>query len=126
MKITNGEAYSYAKGLVEIISNENLLIPAKVNYIIQKNNEKIQSIANLVEKSRENLIRTHGELTEDGTQYIVPKEKTELVNNELVELLEIENEVNILQIHFDDLEKLGELSLAAMQSLMFMIKEEEC
>ena len=45
------------------------------------------------------------------------RKKTELVNNELIELLELENEVNILEIQFKDLEKLGDLSLAAMQSL---------
>ena len=126
MKITNGEAYGYAQGLSEIVENKEILLPAKINYTIQKNYEKVKSISDLVEKSRENLIRTHGVLNEDETQYVVPKEKTELVNNELIELLELENEVNILEIQFKDLEKLGDLSLAAMQSLMFMIKEEEC
>lgn len=124
MKITNGEAYGYAQGLSEIVENKEILLPAKINYTIQKNYEKVKSISDLVEKSRENLIRTHGVLNEDETQYVVPKEKTELVNNELIELLELENEVNILEIQFKDLEKLGDLSLAAMQSLMFMIKEE--
>ena len=75
MKITNGEAYGYAQGLSEIVENKEILLPAKINYTIQKNYEKVKSISDLVEKSRENLIRTHGVLNEDETQYEFQKEK---------------------------------------------------
>lgn len=124
MKITNGEAYDYARNLAPIVENNELSLPLSVNYCIQKNYQMLENIAKDVDKLRDELIRKNGKLNEEGTQYIVPKEKMEKVSKELEDLLDVENEVNIRYIH---LEKLADdliIPPAMLKSLMFMIGEE--
>ena len=77
---------------------------------------------NEIEESRIKVIREFGE-EKDG-QVQIPNEKVEEVNKEIAELFDIEQEMNIFMISFEDIENL-EFTSAEMSALLFMIEDPE-
>jgi hypothetical protein len=52
MKLNNYQIYEYAQNLSGIFVNSDLYIPAKANFLIQKNIKTITAMGEEVEKSR--------------------------------------------------------------------------
>jgi hypothetical protein len=56
-----------------------------------------------IENARMDVISHYGEPTEDGTQYLIPKDKLATAQQELTDLFALEQEVNIYTINIDSL-----------------------
>lgn len=122
MKLTNNKIYQYAQDLIGIFDVDDLYIPVKANFIIQKNIRLITEAGREIEQSRLQIARHYGTLNEKQQQYIVPPEKIEEANQEIHNLFTIEQDLDIKTIKLEDL---GNIALTAtqMKALMFMIEE---
>ena len=124
-KFSNAEIYGHSAALIKLFGNDNQnYFSAEINFIIQKNKNMLRDKAIEIEQARLEIIQKYGHLSEeDSNQFVIPPEKVEIVNQELADLLSIEQELNILTIKIDDLDKV-EFTPAQMEVLMFMIEEE--
>lgn len=124
MLMTNNEIYTINSNLMDVFKEENntYYFSAKINFLIQKNKKNIMDAAIHIEKVRIEIINKYK--NEEGQ---IPSDKIDEVNKELNDLLNIEQEVTIYKIPFEDLEGI-EFTSAQANALMFMIndpKEEE-
>lgn len=123
MKLNNMQIYSAATTLTEVFNNTNEYIPAKANFYIQKNLQKLASAAEGIEKARLGVAQHYGIPNADGTQFEIPEENREKMMNELNELFGIEQEVEIKEISIEDLSTI-KFTPVQMNSIMFMIEED--
>ena len=121
MKLTNNEIYSHAIALSEAFADNTQRFPMRVNFYLQKNKKTLIELAQDIEESRADIIRNYGEPVEDGTQYAISKDKIEMAQKELEDLLELEQEVNIYMIKSDSLPDDISLTTGQMEAIMFMI-----
>ena len=125
MKLTNGYILTYTEALVEeILSNERLKFPAKVNYIIQRNYKKLLEIAQDVANERLKVCEEYATSKENDTYRFEDKDKLQKANKELSGLLLIEQDINILTFDIDVIEDMM-LTNKQMEVLMLMIDGEE-
>lgn len=122
MKFTNMELYEQAQQLMHVFDNENLYIPAKANFYIQKNIKLIIDAGEEIEQARIQIAQHYGTLDQQKNQYIVPPDKIEEANKEIQDLFSIEQNLDIKTIKIEDLGN-TELTPKQMQALMFMIEE---
>ena len=122
MKLTNNEIYCYAIALNEAFADNTQRLPMKVNFYLQKNKKTLVELGQDIEESRLDIIRNYGELTEDGTQYSISRDKGDAAQKELEDLLNLEQEVNIYMISADNLSDDISLTTAQMKAMLFMIE----
>lgn len=120
--LTNREIFTIGNAFKGAFQNDERYLPAKINFKIEKNKKNILDKMNEIEESRIKTIREFGE-EKDG-QIQIPNEKVEEVNKEIAELFDIEQEMNIFMISFEDIENL-EFTSAEMSALLFMIEDPE-
>lgn len=120
--LTNREIFTIGNAFEGAFQNDERYLPAKINFKIEKNRKNILDKMNEIEESRIKTIREFGE-EKDG-QIQIPNEKVEKVNKEIAELFDIEQEMNIFMISFEDIENL-EFTSAEMSALLFMIEDPE-
>lgn len=121
MLLTNQNIYNYATALNAAFADNSQRLPVKVNFYLQKNKSLLIQMAQDIEKARLEIIQNYGDLSEDGTQYIIPKEKIEAAQQELTDLLALEQNVNIYTINIDSLNDDLTLTTGQMEAIMFMI-----
>ena len=125
MKLTNGYILTYTEALVEeILSNERLKFPAKVNYIIQRNYKKLLEVAQDVANERIKICEEYATSKENDTYRFEDNDKLLKANEELTGLMSVEQDVNILTF---DIDIIGDMMLnnKQMELLMLMINGEE-
>lgn len=122
MKLTNNEIYTYAVTLVEAFADNTQRLPMKINFYLQKNKKTLMELAQDIEDSRLEIIRSYGELSEDGIHYIINNDKIENAQKELKDLLNLEQEVNIYMISEEKLSDDISLTTGQMEAIMFMIE----
>lgn len=120
--LTNREIFTIGNAFEGAFQNDERYLPAKINFKIEKNRKNILDKMNEIEESRIKTIREFGE-EKDG-QIQIPNEKVEEVNKEIAELFDIEQEINIFMVSFEDIENL-EFTSAEMSALLFMIEDPE-
>jgi hypothetical protein len=123
MTLTNNEIYLYAKNLMEAFNDKDQKLPIKINFYLQKNKNTLIELANSIEMARMEIAKNCGTLDTESQQYIIPPEKIEEVNKELMDLLSLEQEVQIYMININNLSDDLSLTTAQMEALMFMIEQ---
>ena len=121
MKLTNTQIYNYAINLNEAFKDTSQKLPIKINFYLQKNKAALTSLAQDIETARLNILRQYGSPSEDGDQYIIPKENIEEAQQELNDLLALEQEVNIYTIDINNLGDDLALTTGQMEAILFMI-----
>lgn len=121
--MSNIDIYNTASGLLEAFKEE-MNLPVKVNFYLQKNMNNIVDMAKDIDKTRMEIMQKYGTPDEDGTNYTFTEDIVDTVNKELADLFSLEQEVKINLIELDWFGSL-ELSSVQMSAIMFMIKEEE-
>ena len=122
MKLTNEQIYQKANELAQAFGNSDIYIPARANFSIQKNIEILTAAAQEIEKTRLEVAKHYGELNENGESYIIPAEKLEAANQELIDLFTIEQDIAIRTF---SIEALGDVELTSVQmhAIMFMTED---
>lgn len=121
MKLKNQQIYEYGQKLA-IFVNNNAKMPVRINFYLQKNIQIITQAAEEIERARLGLAAQFGILNETQTEYIIPTENIEIINQELTDLLGLEQELNIHQFKLEDFDNI-ELTFQEMSAIMFMIEE---
>ena len=121
MKITNNKIYKIALDF-DNLKNINTYIPAKANFFLQKNIEKISAAAEDIEKSRLNIAKHYGVFDEQRQQYDIPEEKIEEASKELNDLFSIEQDLDIKTFSIESFGN-AEFTPAQMQAMLFMIED---
>lgn len=122
MKLTNQKIYNYALGLNSAFVDSSQRLPIKVNFYLQKNKTTLTDLAQDIESARMDIVRNYGTPSEDGTQFIIPKDKVEEAQKELNDLFALEQDVNIYIINIDNLNDDLTLTTGQMEAIMFMIE----
>lgn len=117
---------TYTK-LTTLQQDSSLRFPAKVSYAIVRNLHIMAAIAEDLDKTRQEIGKTYGELKqkEDGSSYytILP-ENIPQANQELEELLEGETPFDPITITMDSLDNY-DLSIETLDTLYFMITGQD-
>lgn len=122
MKLANYQIFEYTQSLLNIFENDNLYIPVKANFYIQKNIKIIAAAGEEIEKSRLQIAQHYGVLDKEKNQYIVPPDKIAEANKEINDLFSIEQDLDIKTFKLEDLGN-AEFTPKQMQAIMFMIEE---
>lgn len=121
--MTNLEIYAYANALMDAFK-EDIVLPVKVNFYLQKNMTRMVEAGKEIEKTRMDIIQKYGTPTEDGQNIEVPAEMVETVNKELEDLFALEQEIKVNEIALDAFDGI-DLTSAQVAAITFMIKDEE-
>ena len=97
----NLEIYNIAISLMENFKDE-LNLPVKVNFYLQKNMTAIVEMAQEIDKTRKEIIEKFGTPVKEGSDEItVAPENLDAANKELTDLFELEQDVKIYPIKLD-------------------------
>lgn len=121
--MSNVDIYNIASMLLEAFK-EDMALPVKVNFYLQKNMAAIVDLAKEIDKARMEIIEKYGKLDEESGNYTFEDDIVDTVNKELEDLFSLEQDVKINQIDIDWFGSV-EFSAAQMTAIMYMIKEEE-
>lgn len=117
---TSNELFEIAENIYNNPFRNEIYIPVKYNFYIQKNIEVILKEYDRIQKHRKNIIEHYGESQADGN-FIIPKDKINDTNKELEELSNLEHELDLTILSINDIENL-ELTTGELKSIMFMIE----
>ncbi len=121
--MTNLEIYAYANALMDTFKEE-ITLPVKVNFYLQKNMTRMIEAGKEIEKARMDIIQKYGTPTEDGQNIEVAADMVEVVNKELEDLFALEQEIKVNEIALDAFDGI-DLTSAQVAAISFMIKDEE-
>ena len=121
MTMTNFEIYNTAKAMSDAFQDGTQYLPVKVNFFIQKNKATLMTLAQDIDNSRIAIVQNYGTMDEEANQFVVPEDKIEAANAELMDLFNIEQEVDIRKVSIDSFPDDINLTTAQMEALMFMI-----
>ena len=117
----NSEIYTIASKLFEAFHDNEQKFPVKMNFFLQKNKKILLTLAQEIEEARLNIAKMYGTNTGDGN-FTIAAENIAKAQEELDQLFNIEQDIDIRKISFDDLDPNMELTSAQMEALMFMIE----
>ncbi len=121
--MTNLEIYAYANALMDAFK-EDITLPVKVNFYLQKNMTRMIEAGKEIEKTRMDIIQKYGTPTEDGQNIEVSADMVETVNKELEDLFALEQEIKVNEIALDAFDGV-DLTSVQVAAISFMIKDEE-
>ena len=123
MKLTNSQIYYTANAFNEAFADFKGYIPAKANFLLQKNISILTAAAQEIEKARMEIAKHYGVINEKENRYDIAPEHLTIVEQEMTDLLNIEQDLSIKTFSIEALGNI-ELTPAQMQIIMFMIDEE--
>lgn len=119
MKLTVNEIYNLWNALNEAFKERKMR--AKTTFLIARNVKALEPIIASVDEARKKILLENGEQTEEGFQ--IKKECLAEVNKQLFELGNEEQEVDLQQIDFVELEQVL-LTVDQALALEVLIKNE--
>lgn len=120
--LTNEQIYSINQQMNKVFEQSNQYLPAKVNFYIQKNKNKIAELAQEIDDARTKIIINFGVPGEEEGRYQIPQDKIQEAQQELFDLFSIKQEIEINMISIEDIGNLH-FTIPQMEALMFMIEE---
>ena len=125
MKIKNKQIVIMAENLINSFNDNTKYFPAKIIFIIHKNLMLLENLAEEIYQIRDNIVNHYGTLEDEKQNtFFIPEHDRKQAQAELDELLELEQEVPLITIHFKQIKDL-EFTLNQMKALMPMIEEDE-
>lgn len=122
--VLNRDIITMYQGLSQLASNEGMRLPARVSFAVVRNLKMLIPIIEDIEMARQSIAETYGTLDIDNpTQYRIPENNRDTVNQELDAIMETEVDVPLVKIKMTEIEDLN-ISIAMAEALMFMVEEE--
>ncbi len=121
MTLTNQDIYLLAKALNKMFEDFEQYLPVKINFYIQKNRQNLIILSQEIENLRNDIIKKFGEVNEEQTEIIVPEDKIDEANQEVLSLFAITQEVDIHTVSIEDFPEDMSFTPEQMGTLMFMI-----
>ena len=124
ISLRNGEIFSVALILKELVESSEIILPIKASFYLQKNKAAFLELAQEIETTRNEIFAKYGTLNEDGTGYNFDESVIADANAELEDLLTLAQDVDVYMINIDDFKDI-KLNNQQMSALMLMIDEME-
>lgn len=124
MTLKNSEIYNYANALAQEFGQQEVKLPLRVNFYLQKNLKELVALAQDIEQQRVSIASEYGTLNEETQQYEIPPENIDSATRKLNELFNLTQDVKIYKVKLDAFGD-TDITNAQMQALLFMIDEEE-
>ena len=124
MTLKNSEIYNYANALAQEFGQQEVKLPLKVNFYLQKNLKELVALAQDIEQQRVSIASEYGTLNEETQQYEIPSENIDSATRKLNELFNLTQDVKIYKVKLDAFGD-TDISNAQMQALLFMIEDNE-
>lgn len=122
--VLNRDIITMYQGLSQLASNEEMRLPARVSFAVVRNLKMLIPIIEDIDMARQSIAETYGTLDVDNpTQYRIPENNRDTVNQELDAIMETEVDVPLVKIKMTEIEDLN-ISIAMAEALMFMVEEE--
>lgn len=122
--VLNRDIITMYQGLSQLASNEGMRLPARVSFAVVRNLKMLIPIIEDIDMARQSIAETYGTLDVDNpTQYRIPENNRDTVNQELDAIMETEVDVPLVKIKMTEIEDLN-ISIAMAEALMFMVEEE--
>lgn len=122
--VLNRDIITMYQGLSQLASNEGMRLPARVSFAVVRNLKMLIPIIEDIDMARQSIAETYGTLDIDNpTQYHIPENNRDTVNQELDAIMETEVDVSLVKIKMTEIEDLN-ISIAMAEALMFMVEEE--
>nr|DAK07916.1 MAG TPA: Protein of unknown function (DUF1617) [Caudoviricetes sp.] len=122
--VLNRDIITMYQGLSQLASNEGMRLPARVSFAVVRNLKMLIPIIEDIDMARQSIAETYGTLDIDNpTQYRIPENNRDTVNQELDAIMETEVDVPLVKIKMTEIEDLN-ISIAMAEALMFMVEEE--
>ena len=104
-------------------SNQEIVLPIKVNFYLQKNIKTFLKNAEEIEEARLKIGEKYGEYDANDNSYVIEnKELRQKAQQELKDLLSLDQILEIYTITLEDLQD-TKLTVAQMNAMLFMIDE---
>lgn len=124
MTLKNSEIYNYANALAQEFGQQEVKLPLKVNFYLQKNLKELVTLAQDIEQQRVAIAQEYGTLNEETQQYEIPPENINSATRKLDELFNLTQDVKIYKVKLDAFGDIN-ISNSQMQALLIMIDDEE-
>lgn len=122
--VLNRDIIIMYQGLSQLASNDEMRLPARVSFAVARNLKMLIPIIEDIDMARQSIAETYGTLDIDNpTQYHIPENNRDTVNQELDAIMETEVNVPLVKIKMIEIEDLN-ISIAMAEALMFMVEEE--
>lgn len=122
--VLNRDIIIMYQGLSQLASNQEMRLPARVSFAVARNLKMLIPIIEDIDMARQSIAETYGTLDIDNpTQYRIPENNRDTVNQELDAIMETEVDVPLVKIKMTEIEDLN-ISIAMAEALMFMVEEE--
>lgn len=122
--VLNRDIITMYQGLSQLASNEGMRLPARVSFAVVRNLKMLIPIIEDIDMARQSIAETYGTLdVNNPTQYRIPENNRDTVNQELDAIMETEVDVPLVKIKMTEIEDLN-ISIAMAEALMFMVEEE--
>ena len=122
--VLNRDIITMYQGLSQLASNEGMRLPARVSFAVVRNLKMLIPIIEDIDMARQSIAETYGTLdVNNPTQYRIPENNRDTVNQELNAIMETEVDVPLVKIKMTEIEDLN-ISIAMAEALMFMVEEE--
>lgn len=122
--VLNRDIVTMYQGLSQLASNEGMRLPARVSFAVVRNLKILIPIIEDIDMARQSIAETYGTLdVNNPTQYRIPENNRDTVNQELDAIMETEVDVPLVKIKMTEIEDLN-ISIAMAEALMFMVEEE--
>lgn len=122
--VLNRDIIIMYQGLSQLASNDEMRLPARVSFAVARNIKMLIPIIEDIDMARQSIAETYGTLDVDNpTQYRIPENNRDTVNQELDAIMETEVDVPLVKIKMTEIEDLN-ISIAMAEALMFMVEEE--
>lgn len=123
MKLKNSDIVKIYETLINIYNQKDMKFSAKIAFSLIRNINLLQPYYTNIMEVREDLIRNNGLELADGT-YQIPQDSIDFINQELQDLLDIECEIELNKINFEDFPQL-QLTLNEWESLEKILSIED-
>lgn len=119
----NSEILNTYEGLRRLREGASKQLPARPSFAIIRNLKTLQPIVEDIQTAYNDLLLKYAEPVE-GDRFKVKEGCFETFNAEIANLYNLDTEVNIVKIKFNDIENL-DFSLDEIEALYFMIEDGE-
>ena len=121
MVLNNLEILEKAQAL-DLFSKNNMKLPVRVNFFLQKNIRLILDAAYEIEQTKMSIAAQYGTLNEAKNGYDISPENRKIVEQELADLFNLEQDIPIHILKLENFEGL-EFTYQQMSAIMYMIEE---
>ena len=125
MKIQNKDITSNAEKMVLAFNDNSKYIPAKVNFIIQRNKKVLIDANDTILKVRRTIAEKYGTPDpEDSSIFLIPEQNRDTAQKEIDDLMNVVQELPIMPLPFGYIEKL-EFTANQMDAIIFMLEDTD-